>query len=191
VKVTYSNGTVQNFNLAAGASNTLLDFQLLPPSSSLYSAVVENTGSSPQPLIVTVNESNAAKYATTYEGLSSGGKTLVAPIVMNNYFGFSSSITCQNVSGTATPVRVAYKGSLYDASNNPTTPVNVPAAQKFTLAPNASNVVLQFADGLGTGFLGSATITADQDVICVVNQSIVDNAPADQDQLYAYNAIVK
>lgn len=199
VRVTYSNGTLRNFDLAAGASNTLLDFQILPASNSLYSAVIENTGATPQPLIVTVNESKGTgKYATTYEGQATGGKTLVAPIVMKTYFGYSSSITCQNVgSGTAT-VQVAYKGNVMGSDDKPVSPVNVAAATKLTLEANKTGDVLQFLESsLPNSFLGSATITSNLDVVCVVNQSIVGGYPAgqveplDQDQLYAYNAIIK
>jgi len=188
VTATYSNGTTRSFTLASGASNTLLDFQILPAAESLYSAVIESTGSNPQPLIVTVNESNSAKYATTYEGLTSGGQNLVAPIVMKEYFGFGSSVTCQNIGTSATSVTVSYTGT---GSNGQAVSV-APTVKASSLQPNTSVGIFQFNDSsLPNGFIGSATITASQNIICVVNQSIVNNAPAAQDQLYAYNAIVK
>lgn len=71
VRVTYSNGRQETFNLATGKSRTLLDFNLLPSSNQTYSAVVESgvDGSSAQPIIVTVNElRRGSKLATTYEG---------------------------------------------------------------------------------------------------------------------------
>ena len=185
VTVTYSNSTTRSFTLASGASNTLLDFQILPAATSLYSAVIESTNA--QPLIVTVNESNSAKYATTYEGLTSGGTNLVAPIVMKEYYGFGSSVTCQNIGTSTANVQVAYAGTSGTGAA-----VSIPATTKVTLAPNTSDGIFQFNDtSLPNGFIGSAIITANQNIICVVNQSIVNNAPTNQDQLYAYNAIVK
>lgn len=186
VTVTYSNGATRNFTLAPGASNTLLDFQILPPSTSLYSAVVQSTNS--QPLIVTVNESDNGKFASTYEGSVSGGRTLVAPIVMKTYYNYGSSITCQNIGSSVTPVRVSYAGT-----NGAGQAVSIPTAVKLNLQPNTSGPIYQFnATELPEGFIGSATITADQDIICVVNQqSFAAGSPTNQDQLYAYNAIVK
>jgi hypothetical protein len=67
-----------------------------------------------------------------------------------------------------------------------------PTVKAASLQPNTSVGIFQFNDSsLPNGFIGSATITANQNIICVVNQSIVNNAPTTQDQLYAYNAIVK
>lgn len=187
VRVTYSNGRVETFTLEPGASRTLLDFQLLPPSLSTYSAVVENTGASPQPLIVTVNESRGGtKLASTYEGFTSGGRNWVAPIVMKRYYGYESSITCQNIGSGPATISVSYRGENLSGA-----PVNVPSAPKITnLQVNQSGVVLQFLEPqLPDGFIGSAEISANQDVICVVNQS--DESNPGKDLLFAYNAIPK
>ncbi|MDW8145785.1 MAG: hypothetical protein RMJ48_05720 [Roseiflexaceae bacterium] len=187
VKVTYSNGRVETFSLAPGASKTLVDFLLLPSSSSVYSAVVENTGANPQPLIVTVNESRSGtKLATTYEGFVSGAKNWVAPIVMKNYFGYESSITCQNIGAGPATISISYQG---EGPNN--TQVNVPSVPKITNLPvNQSGVVVQFGEAqLPSGFIGSAEISSTQDVICVVNQS--DQSNPNKDLLFAYNAIPK
>jgi hypothetical protein len=187
VKVTYSNGYKEEFQLAPGASKTLVDFLLLPPSSSTYSAVVENVGANPQPLIVTVNESlGGSKQASTYEASASGARNLVAPIVMKNYFGYESSITCQNIGSGSATISIGYKG---EGPGNST--VNVaPAPKILNLPVNQSGVVVQFGESqLPSGFIGSAEISSDQDVICVVNQS--DGSKPNQDQLYTYNAIPK
>lgn len=188
VKVTYSNGSSEAFQLDPGASKTLVDFLLLPPSSSTtYSAIVENTGTNPQPLIVTVNESlGGTKLASTYEGSASGAKNLVAPIVMKNYFGYESSITCQNIGSGPATISIGYKGEGPDGNT-----VNVaPAAKIQNLPVNQSGVVVQFGEAqLPSGFIGSAEISSNQDVICVVNQS--DGSKPNQDQLYTYNAIPK
>lgn len=184
VTITYSNGTTQTVNLAVGQSHTWLDFNLLPSSNTAYSAVVT---SSSQPIIVTVNESRRnSKLATTYEGFTSGATNLVAPIVMKDYYGYQSSITCQNIGNGPANISVGYKG---EASS---TPVNVPLAQKVAGLPaNQSTVILQqLESSLPSGFIGSAQIQSNQNIICVVNQSN-QLVGLTQDQLYAYNALVQ
>ncbi|ACL25181.1 hypothetical protein Cagg_2302 [Chloroflexus aggregans DSM 9485] len=190
VKITYSNGTTQTVTLSSGASHTFLDFNLLPSANSTYSAVVESIGINPnpaQPIIVTVNESRrGSKLATTYEGFSSGATTWVAPIVMKNYYNFQSSITCQNIGNAPANISVAFKG---EASGGP---VNIPSQVKVSnLGVNQSAAILQqFDSSLPSGFIGSAEITSNQNIICVVNQSN-QNVGTTQDQLYAYDALIK
>lgn len=189
VRITYSNGLTQTVNLASGQSHTWLDFNLLPASSNTYSAVVESgvDGSSSQPIIVTVNESRRGqKLATTYEGFTSGATQLVAPVVMKSYYGYQSSITCQNIGNAPANISVGYKGEAG------TSPVTVPITQKVSnLAVNQSAVILQQLEtALPAGFIGSAQIQSDRNIICVVNQSN-QGLGATQDQLYAYNALVQ
>jgi len=188
VRVTYSNGLQQTLNLAVGQSQTLLDFNLLPNSNQSYSAVVESISSPPQNIIVTVNESRRnTKLATTYEGFFGGAKDLVAPIVMKSYYGYNSSITCQNIGTGPANISVGYKGEATGSG-----PINVPLAPKVNnLGVNQSQVILQQLDqSLPNGFIGSAQISSNQDIICVVNQSN-QAVGATQDQLYAYNAIIQ
>ena len=47
--------------------------------------------------------------------------------------------------------------------------------------------------GLANGYIGSATISADQNIVCEVNQDQNEGADAavPNDQLFAYDAIVK
>ncbi|MGC8951762.1 hypothetical protein [Chloroflexus sp.] len=184
VTIQYSNGDTHTVTLSSGASHTFLDFNLLPPSNSTYSAVVTSTN---EPIIVTVNESRSgSRLATTYEGFSSGSKSWVAPIVMKNYYGFQSSITCQNIGNGPANISVAFNG---EAGGGPVT--LLPQQKVSGLAVNQSFAMLQqFDNSLPNGFIGSAEITSDQDIICVINQSN-QNVGATQDQLYAYNALIK
>jgi hypothetical protein len=188
VRVTYSNGLQRTFDLAVGESRTLLDFGILPPSNQPYSAVVESISSPPQNIIVTVNESRrGTKLATTYEGFFGGAKNLVAPIVMKSYYGYNSSITCQNIGTGPANISVGYKGEATGSGS-----INVPPAQKVNnLGVNQSQVILQqLESSLPNGFIGSAQISSNEDIICVVNQSN-QAVGATQDQLYAYNAIIQ
>ncbi len=144
-------------------------------------------GTSPQPIIVTVNESRVGtKLATTYEGFTAGARKLVAPIVMKNYYGYNSSITCQNIGNGPATISVSFKGTAGNTS------VNVPLTQKVAnLGINLSAVIAQHLESsLPANFIGSATIESTQDIICVVNQSD-QNQETTKDLLYAYNALVQ
>ncbi len=186
VRLTYSNGTVRNFTIPGNSSQLVLDFQEPTLQANvLYGSKIESLDG--RRLIVTVNESTpATNRATTYEGQSGGGRTLVAPIVMKNYYDYNSSITCQNVGSSSTNVRITYTGPGSSVSNK----------QVLTnLAPGATGLIYQPAEsGIPNGFIGSATITSTaSNIVCVVNQDQNLGAPASQpkDLLGAYNAIVK
>jgi hypothetical protein len=184
VRLTYSNGTVRtNATLLPNSSWVVLDFnESTLAANVLYASKIESLNS--QPLIVTVNESTpSTNRASTYEGLSVGGKTLVAPIVYKRFYKYNSSLTCQNVGTAATNVRISYSGT---AISNKTVLTN--------LGPGKSGLIYQPAEpGLANGYSGSATITADQNIVCVTNQD-QNEAPEStlsKDLLFAYDAIVK
>jgi hypothetical protein len=184
VRLTYSNGKVRNdLKIPANSSLVVYDFQDESLQRNvLYGSKIESTNG--QPLIVIVNESTpTTSRASTYEGIAAGGRTLVAPIVMKRYYEYNSSVTCQNIGDVPTNVRVSYSGT------------NIANKTVLTnLGPGQSDLILQPADAqLADRYIGSATITADQDIVCVVNQDKTEGTPARQvmDQLYAYNAVVK
>lgn len=158
----YSNGQTDTFTLAPNASNVMLDFNnaKLTAGNTLYSSVIEST----QPLVVVVNQSSATtQRATTYAGLPSNGGALevFAPSVVKRFYGYNSSIACQNVGTAATPVRVQYSGTT-----------NV--AEKVviaSLAPGAVGQIYQPSEtALPNSFSGAARVEADQPLVCVVNQ---------------------
>jgi hypothetical protein len=158
----YSNGQTDTFTLAPGASNVMLDFNnpKLTAGNTLYSSVIEST----QQIVVVVNQSSATtNRATTYAGLPSNGGALevFAPSVVKRFYGYNSSIACQNVGTAATPVRVQYSGST-----------NVQEKQVIaSLAPGAVGQLYQPSEtALPNSFNGSARVEADQPLVCVVNQ---------------------
>jgi hypothetical protein len=163
VKRTFSNGLVENFTIAAGSSVARLDFLNagLAAGNTQYSSTIESTNG--QPLIVTVNQSSAASHrATVYEGpsVADGGKKLVAPSVVKRFYGYNSSISCQNVGTANTALSISYSGTAINK-------VVAPA-----LAPNAVYQIYQPSDAqLPNNYNGSATIVSStQPVVCVVNQ---------------------
>lgn len=179
VKRTFSNGLVENFTIPANSAVARLDFQNpgLNAGNTQYSSTIESTNG--QPLIVTVNQSsnNGTERATVYAGLTvaDGGTTIVAPSVVSKFYGYNSSVSCQNVGTTATDLRVSYIGKAGNVN------VNVPTkVVKAALAPNEVFQIYQPSDPTLkplTNFNGSATVTtagiganAAQPVVCTVNQ---------------------
>ena len=131
-------------------------------------------------IVVLVNESNTNGRAASYDGFAAGSTTVSAPVVEHNYYGFTSSITCQNIGNAATTMMVKYSNIA-----TPFTTASVPSGKPVEILQSLST------QGLTPGYVGSATITADQPIVCIVNQDLMHgpNAANKQDQQYAYNAI--
>jgi hypothetical protein len=182
VKVTYSNGMTENASVGPGASHVFLNFAgPLPAGNKLYSAKVESTSNS-VPIVAMVNQSNGLNRAASYSGFESGATTVNAPIVLRSYYGYDSSVNCQNLGNSATNITFDYAGVAQN-----TVVSNV--------APNVTASVVQLLDstlnGVSKNWISSAKITASQPIVCVVNQDIItgSGATTPQDQLQSYNAI--
>jgi hypothetical protein len=180
VKVTYSNGLEKNYTIKPGAAESLYTPLFGPPAgNTLYSATIESTNA--QPLAVLVNESNAYNRAASYSGFASGSTEVSAPIVMRRYYKYNTSVTCQNVGAAAATMTLSY-GGVAGSNTSP------------SIGVGKTHLFLQQTDGLiGDSFIGSATVTSAQDIVCIVNEDMNEGAEALQtmDQLYAYNGIAK
>lgn len=177
VTVTYGTGQVQTFNLAANSANQLDTPDSGVPAGNLTGVTVQSGG---QPIVLLVNESNAFNRAASYSGASAGGTEVRTPIVMKRYFAYNSSVTCQNVGVAATVMTIDYSGVG-------------PNTVSGSIPVNGTFLFYQPGEAqLADGYIGSATITASQPIVCVANQDL-NEPPLDtsnQDQLYAYNGIV-
>ncbi len=177
ITVTYGTGQVQNFNVASNSAVQIYTPSTAVPSGSLTGVTVVSGG---QPIVLLVNESNAYNRAASYSGFAAGGTQVRTPIVMKDYFDYNSSVTCQNVGGSATTMTMAYSGV------GPTT-------VSGSINPGGTFLFYQPSESqLAVGYIGSGTITASQPIVCVANQD--QNDPPQntsvQDQLFAYNGIV-
>jgi hypothetical protein len=182
VTVEYTNGYSKDYTIAPGAAESIYTpgetaAGFLP--DVLYGATV----TSDQDVVVLVNESNGFNRAASWNGFAGGSTEVRAPIVMKRYYGYNSSVTCQNVGTAATDMTITYA----TGASGPTT---------FTgIAPGATQLFYQPTDpalaAAPPNYISSATITADQPIVCVVNQDINEGSGATviQDQLYAYNGI--
>jgi hypothetical protein len=176
VTISYSDGTVKNTTIAPGAA----DSRYTPSeglSSGLYSAKVESTNG--QPIVVLVNESSAYNRAASYSGFDSGATSVRTPIVMRRYYKYNTSITCQNIGTAAATMTIQYGG----VAGSTTSPM---------IDPDDNHLFYQPSDPLlSDNWIGSATITSAQPVVCVVNEDMNEGAESTQymDQLFAYNGI--
>jgi hypothetical protein len=112
-----------------------------------------------------------------YSGLNSGSPTVSAPLIMANNSGYFSSINMQNVGATATTATITYspnKGGTFQ-----------PANETVTLQPGEGAARLQAGGQFGANkYIGSATITASQPLVVVVNQLKIGTATTSQGTAY-------
>jgi len=183
VTVTYTNGHSDSYTVAPGAAESIFTPGVagVPSGNTLYGATVTSN----QDVVVLVNESTpSTNRAASYSGFAAGSTEVRAPIVEKRYYGYNSSVTCQNVGSAATDLTVAYVGT---GVGSPTTYAGV--------AAGATQLIYQPTDAalasVPPNWIGSATITGTQPFVCVVNQDMNEAPQASQimDQLYSYNGI--
>jgi len=184
VTVTYSDpGTASDWTgtIAPGAAMSFYsgDPAFNIPSGQLLGAKV----TSDQPVAVIVNEQTIYNRAGTYNGFAAGSTTARAPVVMNSYYNWNSSVTCQNVGTAPATMHISYAGVAGTFEPEGGNPIPVDGVGLF----------YQPAHITTPNWIGSATITSDQPIVCVVNQD--QNMPPQStqvmDQLYVYNGIVE
>lgn len=183
VTITYSDaGTTSDWTgtIAPGAAISHYTPVFNVPAGALVGAKIVSTNS--QPLAVIVNEQTVYNRAGTYTGFAAGSTGASAPVVMKGYYLWNSSITCQNVGSAAATMTIQYAGvsGTYSPVGGGTVPVD------------GVGLFYQPADITAADWIGSATISSDQAVVCVVNQdqNLAPQNTQTMDQLYAYNAIV-
>jgi hypothetical protein len=174
VTVTYSDGSTSMQAIAAGSSHLFYTPNEGLPAGWIGSAEISAPGGE---IVALVNESDSSNRAASYMGFTAGSKSSNAPIVLKDYYGYSTSITCQNVGAAATTINVAYSSGATESEAG----VGVNSTALF-YQPNVA--------ALAAGFNGSAVITAAEDIVCVVNENQVTNAQA-LDFLLTYEAIAQ
>jgi hypothetical protein len=177
VTITYGTGDVKTTTIAPGAADSRYTPVEGLGAGTLTGAKVECTNG--QPIVVLVNESNAYNRAASYVGVASGATTVRAPIVLKTYYKWNSSVTCQNVGSAAATMTIEYGG----IATTTTSPSIAVGDTRLFYQPDETQ--------LSNNWIGSATITSAQPIVCVVNQdqNEAPDATMVMDQLYAYNGI--
>jgi hypothetical protein len=180
VTVTYTDGTTDDYTIGPGAAESIYTPGTdLAAGNTLYGATVESTNG--QDIVVLVNESKPySNRAASYSGFAGGSQEVRAPIVMKRYYDYNTSVTCQNIGSGATTMSISYAG----VTGSTTSP---------SIGVGDTHLFYQPTDPLLTAddWISSATITASQDIVCVVNEDMNEGALEStvMDQLYAYNGI--
>ena len=97
----------------------------------------------------------------TYNCLSAGASPVYAPLIMNNYYGWDTSVNVQNTSADRASISIEHlnpDGSLARSRSD-------------SLPPYTSSSYYSPSEDLPDGFIGTARITSNQSVAVVVNQS--------------------
>jgi hypothetical protein len=177
VEITYSEGTVVTTTIAPGGADSRYT-----PGEGLGTGLLtgaEVVSTNAQPIVVLVNESTNKNRAASYTGFDAGAMSVSAPIVMRRYYNYNTSVTCQNLGAANTVMSIEYGGIPGQTDSDP-------------VAPGATWLFYQPTDPLlGNNWIGSASITATEPIVCVVNEDMNEppQSGMSMDQLYAYNGI--
>ncbi len=169
VTVTYSDGGTSSCNLTDAKPGCLLYMPTAHPLTTgqvrnNFGATITSTGS---PVLAVVNASTANGQAQTYNAVGTATYTVIAPGVLRSYYGWFSSITCQNISSTPTDLTVSFQNGT-------------PFTSKTTLSQgNTEEFVTEFPMGkqgytLSEKYTGGVTITANNtsaNIACVINHT--------------------
>jgi hypothetical protein len=161
------------------------DERLPSGEKGIFSAHIESVNG--QPLIVTVNESRDHSRASSFEGVSSGSKVVVAPIVMKDIYGYNSSIECRAIGENPNPT--IRNGKVFLAGKDEQLKKVAPIT--VDMPENGSLSLFDDINELQKGWMGAAIIKADNEIVCVIN-SDRDREPIsseDKDYLSAYIAV--
>lgn len=155
----------------ATSSTTVNCNTLKDPVSNKFVGSVSITSN--QPVVAVGYSLNTTSYQSLsgYGGFSTGSTTVTLPLVMANNSGYWTGIQVQNVGTAETNVTITY-GANGGSSYAPTVDTCL------ALAAGHSCTVLQSGGAKWTNvalndhrFLGSATVTATQPIVAIVNQA--------------------
>lgn len=134
------------------------------PAGFSGSAVI----SSDQPVSAILNIlGNGTAYGGSASGISAGSTTVGLPLIQKGNGGFDTWLSLQNAGSANATVSVAFKprdgnsGTAMTLSN-----LTIKPGAAITLDTTAGNLA-----GLGVRFVGSATVTSNQPIAAIVNQT--------------------
>ena len=113
---------------------------------------------SDQPIVAVANQETSSDHQS-YSGFISGARAIYLPLVQQNYDGWVTGIQVQNTSENEVDVRIEFYRS------------NGTSAGGIGPLPIAAYTSKVFYNEIPSGFNGSAVVTADGDVVAIVNQN--------------------
>ncbi|MCL5951101.1 MAG: hypothetical protein M1132_05140 [Chloroflexi bacterium] len=115
VVVTFSDSGSTSCDLTDAVPSCLLYMPSKHPAAGYFGATITSNS---LPIVAVVNAANGSQ-AQTYNAVPTSGATNASgiPAVMKAYYGWNTSVTCQNVGAVATTFHVAYDGYAGNAYN--------------------------------------------------------------------------
>ena len=180
ITVTYSDTGSSGCVLTDASPNCMLYMPSVHPSTGYFGAVITSDS---LPIVAVINAANGAQ-AQTYNAVSSGTEVVGIPSVMKAYYGWDTSVTCQNVGSTSTTLDINYDG--YGGS----------AYSTATLSPTGTVEIYTPGESfLPSSHQGGLTVTANTsgaEIICIVNfNNPVQMGSTVGDWSMSYNAFNK
>ncbi len=158
---TIAIGAAHTFDQASGSSTTNCDDLADGSGKFIGSARVTSN----QPVVATVMQLGTGGFNVLmgYNGFASGGSTTVQlPLIMALNSGFYTGYQVQNVGGSSTVATIEYGTNLGGALT--------PLPDSCSLDPGESCTLIQNGGQWTSKYVGSASVTASQDLVVVVNQ---------------------
>jgi len=155
---TIEPGASKTFDQASGSATTNCD-DLGP--TFIGSASI----TSDQPVVATVMQLGTGGFNVLmgYNGFTTESTSVALPLIMANNSGYYTGMQIQNVGGGATTATVDYGTNLVGGF--------APANDTCNLAPGEACTLIQSGgQWAGNAFVGSASVTASEDLVVIVNQ---------------------
>ena len=140
--------------------------------------------SSDQPVAAIANTlGNGADYGAATGGFSAGSTSFALPLIMCNNSGFDTWFNVQNAGSATASITINYIAGSSGTDASDTGTIEPGRAVTFDQKTGSSGTEKKCGNGLGTTFVGAATITSNEPIVATVMQV---NA-ADFDVLMGYN----
>lgn len=193
ILVTYSNGETETATLGVGESIEYYqpNNAALPSGNSngVFSAKVESTNDTLLYALVNVEDKTKGLLAS-YNGPSESSETVLAPVVLKEYYKWFSAVTVQNVGTEATNVRITYADAGATSQEFTSVPANgtiniIQLTAAGCLLPDGSSVAATIES------YGDGALTAQPLVAVVQENSESMYTTTKGDYLLAYTAVAR
>lgn len=126
-----------------------------------YSAKVVASGENVAVSANIYGDNTSAGMLYSYTPFTGGAYTAYAPMIMNNYYGYITSLVVQNVSGSTATVNVAYS----NGTSEPVAILQSGQAKEYYHARVGTSIP-------ANNQIYAAKVSSDQSIVAVVNESV-------------------
>jgi hypothetical protein len=131
-------------------------------TNQFYSAKISGTGNI-APIVNIYGKGTVDNQLYSYNAFKSGSLVAYAPIIMNKYYTYDTSLVVQNIGDAAAAVTVTYIEGTVD---------------NYTIQPGAAESIYTPSILPAGNTLYGATVESDQPIVVLVNQSNANNRAA-------------